>query len=73
MRTILIIAVVLAVAFADAEACVREKCAAEVKACEKELFGCASKALGCSNKCNGDSACNAQCAESSGNAKLIAL
>jgi len=62
MRSLIVIALIVAVAYADAEACVRENCPKEVSACENEVFGCALKALNCSKKCNNVPACNAECA-----------
>lgn len=73
MKSLICIALIVALAYADAEACVRENCPKEVSACEKEVFGCALKALNCNNKCSGDPVCNSKCATDSGNAKLIAL
>ena len=69
----LIVIVILGLAAADTEACVREKCADLVNKCTFNL-GCALAATNCDSKCkkNGvsDPVCNVDCVKNGNNALL---
>lgn len=73
---LLIVIVILGLAAADTEACVREKCATLVTKCTNDLL-CALAAASCDSKCkkNGvsDSVCNVDCVKKGNNAKLKEL
>ena len=72
----LIVIVILGLAAANTEDCVRTKCKDEVNNCTFNI-GCALAASNCDTKCkkNGvsDSACNVECAKSKNNAILNKL